>query len=200
MRWLCFFVVIFFAASANTGQPDAKPVTIPLKDIWAFQMPDTRSVRELEEVPARAGYGTFVYEILSALGSAKTADAFVVPGTPSDALQNAHAILVKGTNVTLSSGDEVSVIFFSYQFDNYVHITQVERIGNTIKIHYRFVPHFSKELTSHFAIIPLGKLSKGKYQVEILNDPMEKKYSDFKPISKEWIDKIICKPFSFLIE
>ncbi len=154
---------------------------IPLAKIWAQDMPGTMNVYELED--PKSNYplmSTIVKAHLSKNTQGKAGQAFVVQGIGLEALKNASRIIARKQELlhSLPFDTEVSVIFFSVQSGQYVHLTKVERIQNTIKIRYEFVPHYEKHFTSHVAIIPLGKLPKGHYQVDIANEPFAQRLID----------------------
>ena len=94
-------------------------------------------------------------------------------GTGIDALRRAHAVFAEGKKPrdTFAPESAITIVFFSYQFGTYVHLQQVELRENIIDVEYRFVPHGEIYLTAHFALIPLGKLPIGKYQVRIIQAP-----------------------------
>ena len=98
-------------------------------------------------------------------------------------------------------GSEISVVFFSYLGGPYVHLYRAERRHGDIEIRYRFVPHETKELTVHVALVPLGKLQSGKYRVNIVRSPMEQRMIDlgFRDVSDENARRIVCSSFSFSV-
>jgi hypothetical protein len=199
------FVALSLAAFADSP---SDTVTIPLKDIWALEMrgSGTKDVVDLE--PDRPGIDSFRERIAKQLRPSipgeippKPRPAFAVNGRDHTALEEACAVLEdrKKPDSCFSSGSDISVAFFSYSIPSYVRLTDVERQGTTVRVHYQFVPHLTNDMSQHFAIIPLGKLADGKYDVEILQTPMEKKWFDagVTPITDDKIAKIISKSFSF---
>jgi hypothetical protein len=207
LRAVSIAVLTCISASVLADSPNDM-VTIPLKDIWALEMrgSGTKDVVDLE--PDRPGIDSFRERIAKTLRPSipgeippKPRSAFAVSGTGHIALEEACAVLEdrKKPNSCFSSGNDVSVIFFSYAFSWYVRLIDVERQGTTIRIHYQFVPHLTNDMSQHFAIIPLGTLPDGKYQVEILQTDIEKKWleSGIKPINDDKAAIIISKSFSF---
>ncbi len=95
----------------------------------------------------------------------------------------------------------MTLVFFSQEFNCYVRLQSVERQADVITVKYVFVPHKTKELTDHFALIPIGKLPKGKWRVEIVQSPMEQKYKDagFKEVSAKIAGQVVCGSFTFEI-
>lgn len=176
---ICCVVVI--VAYAETTSRQAETVTIPLKNIWAHEMPGTRDVHELEKaaLPANqaASLDNQIGDALLFVPKGKTtAKGFAVDGTEKEALSKALAAFVKKQQPrqAFAANTQVFVFFFSHSFGQYVHLDNVERREKTIKIAYRFVPHETKQLTAHYALIPLGKLPAGKYRVDIVRLPLEK--------------------------
>ncbi len=83
----------------------------------------------------------------------------------------------------------------------YVRVDHVERKGNAIEIFYRYVPHSGKELTWHFALIPVGQLAPGNYQVKITQLPVDMSliHQTTGEVDYKTGDKFVCKPFSFSV-
>lgn len=183
---------------------------IPLDKIWAWEMPGTLDVATLEkDKPPNFAYGPLVRDLLRVLGDAPeegkpAREAFAVQGTGLDALRKAHAVLVqkKKPRTTFPTGNEISVVVFSHSFGSYVHLEKVQRRDDVIEIHYRFVPHKTGELTEHFAVVPLGRLPAGKYQVAVIQSPMDKRYVDggFRPVDPSVARRVVSGPFRFTIE
>jgi hypothetical protein len=205
-------------AEAANSQPNA--VTIPLNRIWAYEMPGTRDVRELEpdkfgpkvhkldSAERRKRYDeSFTYQIVSHLRRAKydqpAAPGFAVSGSGAHALRLAHAVLVGGQNRKrrFPAGSETSLVFSSKLFDYYVHLHKVQRQGATITIKYFVVPHRGNG-TAHFALIPLGILPAGQWQVVIRRSPLpERLKTTVAPAPGPGVDaSIVCRPFNFTIE
>lgn len=194
------------SAAEQNKQPEA--VKIPLKDIWAADMPGTRDVYELEKGTGSRNHpaplSDDIADALPFLSQGKTTGkGFAVVGTEKEALRSAAAILAKKQQPrqSFSTKANIWVVFFSHSFGQYVHLTSVERRDKIIKVGYRFVPHETKQLTAHYALIPLGKLPVGKYRVDIVRLPLEQKYVDqgFKSVDSELHNRVVCQPFSFEI-
>jgi hypothetical protein len=218
-------------ASPPTSEQKAKDsaadnaVVIPLKQIWAWGMPGTRSIEELEisiapknvkRVPSdeqvqpnQSGFcrSTAISLTESSRSWPREDQAagpgFVVPNTGLDALRAAHGVLTEGEKPrkSLPFGNEATIVFFSYQSSHYVHLQMVERRENVITVQYRAVPHLEKHVTAHFAHIPLGTLPIGTYRVEIAAIPLDLQSieSRFGPADKNWTHRFVCKSFSFSV-
>src|SRR6266576_3264860 len=98
MRLLLLIVAIIFVAAAKADE--SKPVTIPLKDIWAHRMPGTKDVAELEpdaagNIPKSDRDRPLTLEIRRALDAhhGEPQEAFAVLGSGRNALEEAHAVL-----------------------------------------------------------------------------------------------------------
>ena len=216
---ICVFVA-FLTAIAAPPDEEQKAVSIRLKDIWARNMPGTRDVRELEpevfgesvrELSSEEVVGRSRRSLINQIGGAlpflpegqSARRGFAVAGTDLEALQNAHAVFTKKRQVrqSFSTADNIGVVFYSHSFNQYVHLDNVKRDGKSIEIVYRFVPHETKEMTAHFALIPLGKLPAGKYRVDIVRAPMEEKFAKqgFKRVDTPWERRVVCRPFSFTV-
>lgn len=99
------------------------------------------------------------------------------------------------------SEEDVTLVFYSHPAAYHVRLTKVERQGHDIVVRYRFQPHAYVESTVHFALIPLGKLPAGKYQVNYEQERFEQKYHDagFLRVHEGQEHHLICRPFSFTI-
>ena len=179
----------------------AEPVTIPLKDIWAYGMPGTRSVGRLDS--GKAGV-ELVVPLRKAIKDRWRNDfGFAVPGEGLEALRQFHRIkATNGKTVPLTEGMPNSLVFFTDFSASYVHISRVERQGNAFTIFYQFVPHETREMTQHFALIPVGILSAGKYTVRIERLPISSSLRDtgFKEPAEDYGAKVVSRPFNFIVE
>ena len=206
-------IAAFLAAILCVGlvqADESKRVEIRLNDIWASHMPGTRDIRELEpeffkKNSIRAQSDSLINQIGESLSNyQQPGNGFCVTGTDLDALKGTHLVLALGKppKTSFDSHDEITAVFYSLPFDCYVEIDPVKRSGTTIEISYRLVPHDSKELTSHFALIPLGQLPPGKYDVQVHQVPMDQKYIDegYKPVKEKWTGLKICTPFTFTVK
>src|SRR3972149_3930991 len=160
-------------------QPEAKVVTIPLDQIWGYNMPGTRDVQKLEADTRSLLFMQIRRSLWPFPSKDKDAEAgFAVLGTGLQALREVHGVLVekKKPRETFPTGREICVVFFSYQNTLYVHLRGGRREGNTVEIRYVFVPHETEDTTEHFALIPLGTLPIGMYHGNIIQSPMDRKY------------------------
>jgi hypothetical protein len=162
----------------DDGEPDR---SIPLKRVWAYNMPGTKSVRELEpkvevkELSVDALLrDSVVLQIYHSLLNRPKDDliagpAFIVEGTDKRALQNAASVLTKGKEPlrVFPADSDLTLVFYSFACGRYVWIDSIELSENRVTIYYRFVSHANAEMTAQFALIPLGKLQSGVVQVSI---------------------------------
>ena len=216
----------FFCCSLSYAEDS---VEIPLSKIWAYSMPGTRDVRELE--PKTYGHeskslseaeqfkkfnDSLIQRIRRTLVLAPNEDrqgnyltrppgkGFVVEGIDKAALTKAHAVFAEGQEPSKSfpAGSELSVVFFSLEAGSYVHLTSVEKQDNKISIHFQFVSHFTSDASSHFALIPINDLPPGRISVEVVQDPIKTPHqqSEGPAIYPDWQDQVICKSFRFTIE
>jgi hypothetical protein len=218
-------LTVLFADCVSEVEPgnDAVPtIDIPLNRIYAIDMPGTRSVRELE--PEKFGksvrrqssaeqsrllHESLTQQIRGAIHFPDTikgelaGKAFAVRGAGREALESTKAILVDGesSEFAFPADSELTLVFFSHLFGDYVHVEQVERHASTIQVRYRFIPHMNKMVTEHFALIPLGRLPVGEYQVEFTQLPLPERFvrNDEEFVPDEMVNKIVCKPFEFSV-
>ena len=179
-------------------------IEIPLSEIWAWRMPGTRDIGELEtSKPRKYAYGPLVGEIRRALAKPRpkgeeAKQGFAVVGTGMEALRKSHAVLVKDGKYQqkLPFGSDISLVFFSYQSGSYVKLDSVTLQGERIDIYYSFVAHRTRNVTTHFAFIPFNNLSPGKYIVKISESPTA---SGSLESNSDWGKRLVCKSFSFSI-
>ena len=196
-------------ALLSTANVIGQTVTIPLDKIWAYDMPGTRKVQELDSVKQPTG-GTshpIVKGIIRSLSSrrreekAAVGPAFVVLGSGKDALQNAHDVLANAakTKAVFPPKSDLTLVFYTKLGGPYVHIRSVEHSGQVITVKYRFVAHNTREDTIHFALIPLGQLREGKYDIKV--DQLRSVDTRGKPA--EAIadpERFVCQDSSFSVE
>jgi hypothetical protein len=209
-RIAALVLFIFCAASAHADVAiERQGVEIPLGQIWAYSMPTTKDVRELD---ATAQKGIIrhpqieeIRRALAARNRPKAGDSagqgFVVFGEGKDALKNAAAVFA-GKSKPLSvvpSGEKSSLVFFSYSCGRYVHLLDARRSAGKVVLEYQFVSHSTAEMTSHFALIPLGELSEGDYRVKIVQSKpaTTRGLQVTMPIPNP--EEIVCNSFSFRV-
>lgn len=191
-RFLAFALLICSSATAEE---------IPLKSIWALDMSGTKSIYELEPEIYTTVKGitgaksrelfdkSLTTQFLKALGSLKKNEqpgrGFAVSGTGIEALKNAVKAREKPCD-TLPQG-EVTLVIFSH-LGGHVMVDSVSREGNKIEIGYRVKVIQTMDVMKKLALIPLGKLPAGKYDVSINRD------------EKSSVSRSLCKPFSFTVE
>lgn len=164
-------IAILAGAYAIAAEP-VEPVEIPLKEIWALDMPGTRDVRELD--PRKAAEETMITKMGSALfrhGTRPEAGpCFVVKGEGKKALANAVNLIVAGDKPpeSVPSGEDVSLVFYSHPAPGYVFLDSVQRSAGRLTLKYKVIVHQTTEVTSHFALIPLGKLDPGTFTVDVV--------------------------------
>jgi len=212
MKRLMLSLVLLIIAAGNVSADEPKTVTIPLDQIWAFDMPETRNIEELRSKQSAPTAKLLLDQISRSwmespcwLQESETAGpGFVVAGSGLQALQSACAIITDKQKPlqSLSSNDDVTVVYFSYPVSgDFVHLRKVERRGDSIDISFRLQPYFERHIWFTVALIPLGKLPAGEYHVEMRQLPTEQKYVDwgFSRLNVEYSRRFVCKSFSFVV-
>lgn len=203
MRMLLLTAALWslWIAQSRAAEPADAATEIPLEDIWALDMPGTRDVRELDGSQADDSTVRRIKMSLNVPAKKDSSLGIAFPGTALDALTAADALLSQKSvpPKAIPAGSEVTILFFSRSFNYYVHLKSVQVKPGVITISYVFVPHKTKYLTAHFALIPLGQLAPGEWNVDIVQAPMDAKYEDagLKPISGDVAEQIVCGPFVF---
>ncbi len=205
-------VLVISAVSVAFALAEEAPVVIPLKEIWAEDMPGTRNVRELEKVPPKlSNEELFRHSLVEQVklplrkGLPKAAgNGFAVAGTGLEALRGARDVLTNNKHRPgkLPRDDELSLIFYSYSVGTYVHLVSVDREKHVFTIKWRFVSHATLEATAHFALIPAGRLEPGTYNVNVVQLPLRTgdRAARSRAIEKSLVERIVCQPFSFEIK
>jgi hypothetical protein len=193
---------------------DCKSTTIPLDKIWAYEMPGTRNILDLDGASKeRPGDGLLrsINESdfrraaqMKFKGAARP--GFAVSGSERAALRAAHAVFVDGAKLrtAFSPDEEITIVFFSVPMSRYrVRIQEVRRKLNEIEIQYQLEPSIDGRNFENFSLIPLGKMPAGKYHVEMVQVPRELKPVEsklgLKALDKDWSRNFLCKPFSFTV-
>lgn len=216
------FQCTIIASGAISAAAEEKPIKIPLKEVWAKDMPGTRNIRDLE--PERFGEQVkalpddeqnklHLESLIAAIGRSLTAprrsnnwvtSGFAVAGAGKNALRQARDILAKKRPIPepLSANEPVTLVFFARENGVYVHLESIKRLGRIITVKYEFVPHLEHELTWHFALIPLGKLEDGKWQVIVEQAPVDQKYAGYgwKPEGLEVSRQMVSQSFDFVVK
>lgn len=195
---------------------DKETIEIPLSEIWALEMPGTRDVRELEPealkvkdktLPLEERFKllkkTLTWQISQSLppSSKKAGPGFVVSRPRPELLEAVRDVLMGETKRTDSfpAGSDITAVFFSSS-GLIIHIYHVERRANVVEIQYRFVPHEEDYMSEHFALIPLGKLPSGLYQVKVVLGPLEQKFVDAGFEQNPSAAKNVSRSFKFEVQ
>jgi len=200
-----FFVLLSVTALAEP--PSEQPKQIPLDQIWGYNLPGTRDITGLplpEDIEQlRLGRERNIEEVRRALTAKRPADhalsSFILPRSP-----DLHVLRIAGGQLesdsrlgaqsrarisnSYSTSNELTLVFFSHPTSNPVRLKNVERQGSKFTVNYQFEPPSTPEVNVHFALIPLGQLSAGEYQVEFEQTPNVQDSS-----------KIVCQAFSFKV-
>jgi hypothetical protein len=170
---------------AVAKQQDA--IAIPLDQIWTNSSPNTREIEELAKEQIKVSGRDLWRPMVRSLSDPpwRAADGqlakpgFVVEGSGLEAFREAHAVLVgdKKPQRAVSSGSEFTLVFFSRPVQAGLELQEVTRRGNVIELQYRFVGRAELYLTTHLALIPLGKLAAGQYEVKVVQMPSVQKFN-----------------------
>lgn len=183
-RSICLALLLASAAQAEE---------IPLKSIWAYDMAGTQDARKLSKDLAN-DLATWLMRRTGEGG--KAGKCFVVSRDGSIALQGAANVLMGGAKrPTKLAGKEASLVFYSLAAPGYVSIESVEREERKVTVRFKVTTHQESVSTTHFALIPLGKLPAGKFEIEIVEAEPDKPYSN-----KERTKRAVCKSCTIDIE
>ena len=204
------FVLIstLLSEHVNGKTGDQKPTTIPLDQIWGYNMPGTRNVSALDAAKELTGVKAhpIVRQIVSSLASRHPKEgenvesAFIVPGSGRKALENANAVLTNAVEPAkaFSPDTDLTLVFYSAIGGGYVRIASVEKSNHTITVKYRFKSHNTRDDSLHFALIPLGQLPEDRYKVKIEQiGSIDAKGKPSEPIAR--FERVVCRDTSFVI-
>jgi hypothetical protein len=197
---------VFVVGSRCVGE-EAKVVQIPLSEIWALDMPGTKNVYNLDQSRMELPMSTLSTGPLQLLHLLKINEArpgFVVIGTGQEALIASHKKLPEGESPpsVFLPGKELSIVYFSHGFARRIVLNRVLRRGFDIEISCRFQPTGDEVCSSHFALIPLGTLPVGKYQVSVSdqgNDVLSQFPAEEVAALRDRMHRSVCKSFQFEI-
>lgn len=162
-----------------SGPPNNEPLNqgatfIPLHEIWGYEMPGTRDVNQLDTENVDGTSHPLINSLhrnIDKRFKTEAGPAFVVEGDGRAALENMLRGLINSPSQHVPTNTDLSLIFYTRFSGHYVHLETVERIGKRFVLTYRFVTHSTFNTSFHFALIPLGQLPTGTYEVEIKQSP-----------------------------
>jgi hypothetical protein len=161
------------------GPGDAPPppetVEIPLKDIWAYNMPGTRDINEFGSPKAA---DSLVEKVIQAINETwHDHEGVVVEGVGRAALERLYESrnTPKGLN-SVSVKVPLTIAFYAKSMGWRIRLDSVSKRGNIITVRYRPVPTQTRMSRATLALIPIGELPPGKYRVIVDPLPMEEKY------------------------
>lgn len=214
---VCVAYGLIASGLARGESKDRTSKEIPLKSVWAFEMPGTKDVKELEpklDVRDPKFKDTWERSLVRQIGSLLSSGAprgdeiprpgFVVVGVDKEALQKAQETLKDKYSVEwqqqLPKDTELSLVFFHYVTGWHPQLTSVEQSAESIVVKYKFVnpkePSFG---AARFAIIPLGKLSPGIVEVKFEEQrPVD--YRGLPTKEKTNSEQLVCSSFSFVVK
>lgn len=214
--------------SASEATPsDEMWIEIPLDQVWAHRMPGTKDVLELEpevygepgrkvssEESSRRLHNSLIHKIRQALQNSPLEHlhklslnhdfiGFAVESTDEDALKEVHHVLATGgLPQSAFPKNGISLCFYSRQMGTYVHLTSIRQSGNHFEVHFHFMPHFTSDMSEHFALIPVEGLRPGRVSVKVIQDVNEENPRVWKApaLNKEWEKKFVSGDFEFTVE
>jgi hypothetical protein len=174
---------------------------IPLREIWARDMPGTKNIDELHKQWRPEDIARLQRN--PAPNEETVRPTFAVQGTGFEALRNSYEVLVKKKEPKRSFDEntDISIIFFSRDDNWYVHLQSVEVKNKIITLNCNMVTHETQETTKHFALIPVGKLLSGEYQIEVVVSQVDKTGQPIpNPLEQGIVNRIISGPSTFSIK
>jgi hypothetical protein len=182
---------------------------IPLDQIWAYKMPETRDIEKAAKQDDMRRLSSITESWFHRAGRLKFKDiarpGFAVPGSGREPLLAALAVFEehkKAIPNEFLEGDEITIVFFSEPTGRLVRIQHVVRERTNVEIQYSIEPEVYG-FRFNLALIPLGKLPVGEYQVAMCQLPRKLTSNEvkmgLKTFDEEWSRDFLCKPFVFTI-
>jgi len=188
---LVFFLVAA-ATSMSAAEPEtsvaagANPIAIPLDQIWAWDMPGTKDVRQLEGQGKFKGMG-FTDRVQNSLATNThwrlnhvfvlkgnkrvriAGSAFVVDAVDLAALKKANAIFAKEQEPrdSFKASRALTLVFYASGSSRSVRIKEVLKGKNEIVVKYHFHVHGHRTTSKYYALVPLGNDLSGRIKVTI---------------------------------
>lgn len=185
-------LALLVAASASVHAAEPVAYSIPLKDVWAYHMPDT------QKLPSDK-----VYPLMAEISKNWSNDSgLAVQAEGVEALDEIAKIKIDHARPGfLQAGKPISLVFITRECGFYAHVRFVERHGQEFTISYQFVPHYTQDSTRHLAIIPVGTLEAGKYLVRIKRLPLDKEWYDrgYSERARRAATRV-CQSFEFVVK
>ncbi len=166
--------------------PSEEPVEIPLKEIWAYNMPGTRDINEFGSSNAKESL--VQRTLLGIRNTWRSQEGMAVSGEGREALENIVRLreALEDSNRhpgklkwnVLSTNGPVSLAFYTKGTHPYIHLEKVIKQGHAFTIKYRPIPQQTAMSRSTLALIPVGELPSGKYRVIVEQLPIAQEYVD----------------------
>jgi hypothetical protein len=209
-------VLVVLAAPTTFSQTSKQELNvgiIPLDRIWATTMPGTRNIEKLAKQHLKLTKDDLWNPLIDSFfdpqwqpkKGKQARRVFAVQGEDLRALREAHAVLTgeRKPSGAVPSSEAVTLVFFSQPRGTEVQLVKVQRHGFVVEIQYRIAPFTEAHLTMDLALIPLGKIPPGKYEVKITNAPAVVRIGSnvYKPLLPQQLDTsaeiYVSRPTSF---
>lgn len=187
-------------------EPSANAIDIPLASIWGSGMPGTIDIQEIN-----SDHDDVRESVLNAIRKAhsmrkiwdKAGKGFAVAGTGKQALEQV-AMIVTGRKLTRSNfspDEDINLFLFTRSGGTIVRLDRITRDGHQIRVEYHFGSRNDVGTPLTFALVPLGKLDKGRYSVEmIMKPPQPAPMNTFQAISPNHLETVLSQNFSFSVQ
>jgi hypothetical protein len=194
-------LVSLFAAVCLSAAHADEAVTIPLSDMWAYEDPAIQSTASIDPPADDAPLSQKIGITLNpASMQEKPKSAFIVTGSPSEALIKAHEVIVKKqpTQSEFATDEPLTLVFMSYS-GFHMSLKPVELRKGEITVNYFVKMSGRGDAQEYFALIPLGKLPAGTYRVLIKQVPGS---SDSRPnVPAPIVPRAVVSPgFTFTVK
>lgn len=188
MRLSLLIVVAIAGLAAGQGAA-SRPAkefagTVAIRSVWAYRIDGTRALsvekkdgqyvspdgKLTDEIAAALAKSSIARTAWSAAATRPAYQAFAVAGQESEALRNAHAVLVEGraAPALLPAGGKNSLVFYVHGTSLRVELDDIKIEGGAVTVIYKLHPGEERKADASFALIPLPDLPPGRYKVDFV--------------------------------
>ncbi len=212
-RFVCnnFSFRIWEPVEPDLTEASKDAIEIPLDSIWGFRMPGTKDIREID-IPYPNGRETTAGNISKSLYTSKVGQKagpiLTVKGSGKEALASVEKIITNRMQAPsiFSTSDDINLYVYARSASAGARLDRIVRDGRQIRIEYHFGYRDDDGTALNFVMVPLGKLEKGRYSVEMVMKPRHPDSENMYPannygiISPDRLELYLSRNTSFSVQ
>jgi len=213
MRLVCndFSFRIWEPVKPDRTEASKDAEDISLGSIWGFKMPGTKDIREID-TPHPSDRDTIARKISRSLYSGKVGQKagpiLTVKGSGKEALLSVERIISKRMQApsVFEQSDDINLYIYARSAGAGARLDRIVRDGRQIRIEYHLGSRDDVGTALRFVLVPLGKLEKGRYSVEMIMKPRdpdsENRYpaNKYRVISPDHLKAYLSQNTSFSVQ